>query len=353
MKLGEIAHALPAEVIGNASLEIRRLVHPLDATDSSDLAIALSRDALSASANGRAGAVLIPADAPRPAGRTLLVYGGDERQALATLTRMFDAGPAHWGGVHPTAVIAPDAVIGAGASVGPHTVVGSRTTVGARTTLIANVTVGADVVIGADCTLHPGVVVCDRVRLGARVIIHPTAVIGSDGFSFIPAQGDAGIGTDANLPRRIHSLGTVVIEDDVEIGAGTTIDRATVRQTRVGAGTKIDNQVQVAHNVTIGASCVICGKVGIAGSAVIGDRVVIGAAAGISDHVRVGAGATVGALSGVATDVPAGVVVSGIPADRHERTLQRYAGIMRLKRLREKVAELESRLAALEHPGRG
>ena len=348
MKLSEIAQALSAEVIGNAAIDIQRVVHPLDAAGPTDLAVALSREALSTANGVEVGAVLIPADAPRPAsGLTLLVYAGDERQAIATLTAMFRADPEHDAGVHPTAVVAADARLGDGVNLGPHAAIGRRAAIGNRTTVLANATVGADAVIGEDCILHPGVVVGDRVKLGNRVIVQANAVIGSDGFGFIPIRDRTADGS-GTVPQRIHSLGTVVIGDDVEIGAGTTIDRATLRQTRIGAGTKIDNQVQIGHNVTLGASCLICGFVGIAGSSVIGDGVMIGAGAGLSDHVRVGAGASIGAMSGVATNIPAGVVVSGIPANRHGKTLERYSAIIRLKGLFAEVEALRQRLGDLE-----
>ena len=338
MKLSELARALSAEVIGDAAVDIQRVVHPLDAAASTDLAVALSKEALSAADGRPAGALLVAPATPRPDDqRTLLVYAGHERQAIATLTALFDRGPQHDPGIHPTAVVAADAVIGDGVSIGPHAVIGSRDRIGERTTVLANVTIGADVDIGADCVIHPGVAIGDRITIGARVRIHANAVLGSDGFGFIPA-GSAG-----DAPQRIHALGTVVIGDDVEIGAGTTIDRATLRQTRIGDRTKIDNQVQIGHNVIVGEACLICGLVGIAGSTIIGDRVRIGAAAGISDHITIGADAAVGAMSGVGTDVPAGVTVWGNPADRYEKTRQRLVSIARLKGLFARVEALERR----------
>ena len=150
------------------------------------------------------------------------------------------------------------------------------------------------------------------------------------------------------MPTRIHSLGAVVIGDDVEIGAGTTIDRATLRQTRVGNGTKVDNQVQIGHNVTIGESCLICGKVGIAGSVTIGDRVLLAAAAGIGDHLTIGSDAIVGAMSGVAQTIPAGVTVLGTPAVPIEEWRERYGRTVRLKALYPAVEDLKNRMETLE-----
>ncbi|MEX0851935.1 MAG: UDP-3-O-(3-hydroxymyristoyl)glucosamine N-acyltransferase [Bauldia sp.] len=343
MKLNDIARALAAEVVGEAALEVRRVVHPADAEGPTDLAVALSEESRAAVAGSRAGALIVAAGAGRPdKDCPLLIYAGHERQALAILTSLFDRGPEHADGIHPSAVVAADAAIGNRASVGPHSVIGARTSVGEGTTILANVTVGAEVAIGRDCLIHPGVVIADRVKIGDRVILHPNAVIGADGFSFVASEG---VG---RLPTRIHSLGTVVIGDDVEIGAATTIDRATLRRTTIGRGTKIDNQVQIAHNVTIGRSCLICGMVGIAGSVIIGDHVLLAAGAGVNDHVSIGANAKIGGLSGVSHSVPADGEVLGIPALPKATWMDLYVKTRRLKQLYPRVDDLEQRLAALE-----
>jgi UDP-3-O-[3-hydroxymyristoyl] glucosamine N-acyltransferase len=191
------------------------------------------------------------------------------------------------------------------------------------------------------------------VRLGDRVIVAANSVIGADGFSFIPVRNPDGTRNPIEQPLRIHSLGTVIIADDVEVGAGTTIDRGTLRDTRIGRGTKIDNQVQIAHNVVIGESSLICGMVGIAGSVSIGDRVLIGAGAGIADHLTIGDDATVGAAAGLASHVPAGALFSGLPAAQHNSTLERYMNVGRLRTLYPKVDDLKKRLEALEKSGKG
>jgi len=185
------------------------------------------------------------------------------------------------------------------------------------------------------------------------VIIHPNAVIGADGFSFIPVRNPDGSPGAEGMPARIHSLGTVIIGDDVEIGAATTIDRATLRATTIGRGTKIDNQVQIAHNVTIGEGCLICGQAGIAGSVVIGDRVLVAAGAGISDHVTIGEDAAVGAQAGVPGNVRAGVSVLGSPAVPIDEWLERYRRVLRLKTLSRKVEDLKQRIEALEAARKG
>ena len=353
MQLSDIASALSAKVSGDGGLDISRIVHPADAAGSGDLAVALTEEAQAHLSGTAAGAVLIPAAASPPDGTAAILYGGNDRMAVAILTALFDPGPAHGAGIHPAAVVAPDAVIGEGANIGPCAVVGAGSTIGAGTTLLPHATVGAGVAIGRDCVIHPGVRLEDRVRLGDRVIIHCNTVIGSDGFSFIPVSNPDGSSNGVAAPKRTHSLGTVVIGDDVEIGAGTTIDRATLRETRIGNGTKIDNQVQIAHNVVIGANCVICGMTGIAGSCVLGDRVVIASGVGLAPHLSIGDDATITASAGVASHVPAGAVFTGTPATYHDKFISRLMDIGRLRQLYPRVDDLKKRIEALEKEAKG
>lgn len=350
MRLRAIAEALSAQVSGDDTLEIERIVHPADAHGRGDLALAVSPEAIEALARSKAEAVVLPAKATAPVDRfKAVVTASADRGTLAVLTKLFDRGPAREEGVHPTAVIAADAVIDPGASVGPFVVIGAGTRIGARTVILSHVTIGSDVTIGADGLIHPGVRIGDRVTIGDRVIVQPNAVIGSDGFSFIPLRGRDGKLLGHSTPLRIHSLGVVVIEDDVEIGAGTTIDRATLQATRIRRGTKIDNQVQVGHNVTIGECCLIAGMAGIAGSAVLGDRVLVGGGVGVADHVTIGSDAMLGAGSGVATNVAAGLKVWGLPAQPNDRAVEQMLNLGRMKGLYRKVEGLQSRLDALEN----
>ena len=182
--------------------------------------------------------------------------------------------------------------------IGAYVVIGARCKIGAGTAILPHVTVGSDVAIGKEGLFHPGVRIGDRVKIGDRVIVHANVVIGSDGFSFAPdLNSPTGFTADV-VVTRIHSLGNVEIGDDVEIGAGTTIDRSTLETTRIGRGTKIDNLVHIGHNVVIGESCILAGMVGISGSVTIGNRVRIAGRAGISDHVRIGEEAVIGARLG-------------------------------------------------------
>jgi UDP-3-O-[3-hydroxymyristoyl] glucosamine N-acyltransferase len=346
MLVRDVAAALSAQVVGDGSLNIERVVHPSAAERPSDLAVAMSGDAFAALTTSKAQVALVAGGQTKPNDRLkAVIVTGQGRVALAKLTAMFDAGPVHAAGVHPSAVVASDAVIGEGASIGPFVSVGPRSRIGAGTVVLANVSIGADVTIGANGLIYSGVRIGDRVSVGDRVILHFNATIGSDGFSFVPATG----GGKGAKPVRIHSLGAVAIGDDVEIGAGTTVDRATLETTRIGNGTKIDNQVQIAHNVRIGESCLICGSGAIAGSVAIGDRVLLGGGVGVADHVTIKDDAVVAAGSGVGTNVEAGARVSGYPAMPHDRTVEIYAFLTRHKRFLRDLDEVKTRVAAIDN----
>ena len=348
MQIKDIAQALEARFEGDGGLQVDRVVHPGGAERATDLALATSRDAVAALAGSQAQAAVVSAKNPAPGPLTALIVVDDPRLALARLTALFDPGPAHEPGVHPTAVIAPDAEIGADVSIGPYCVIGPRSRIGAHTVLLPQVSIGAGVAVGESCLFHAGVRIGDRVRVGSRVIIHANAVIGADGFSYAPdLASPTGFGPGL-VVSRIHSLGTVELGDDVEIGAGTTIDRSTIETTRIGRATKIDNHVHIGHNVTIGESCMICGMVGISGSVRIGDRVRLGGGAGVADHVTIGDQAVVAAGAGVASNIAAGSLVSGYPAQPHQRTAEQFYYASRQKRLHGKVDEISVRLEVLE-----
>ena len=243
-------------------------------------------------------------------------------------------------GVSPLAAVDPTAVLGADVYVGAFAVIGPRSRVGARAVIESHVVVGADVQVGADTTLRAHVSLRDGVEIGARVVLQDGVVIGSDGFGFA-RRAD---GTHQKIPQ----TGRVVIEDDVEIGAQSVVDRPAVGETRVGAGTKIDNLVQIAHGVRIGRNVLLAAQVGIAGSTVLEDDVIMAGQSGSTGHVHLGRGARVGAKSAVTKDVTAGGHVAGIPAVDLAEWRETVVLGRRLPEIRRDLATLDARLAELE-----
>ncbi len=242
-------------------------------------------------------------------------------------------------GVHPTAAVSPAAHVGEGASVGPHCVVEPGARIGAKTVLMAGCYVGVQASIGEGCLFYPHVVVREECVIGDRCILHAGAVIGADGFGFA---------LDAGRYHKVPQVGNVVLGDDVEVGANTTIDRATTDSTRVGDGTKIDNLVQIGHNVVIGPHCIIVAQVGISGSTELEEFVTIGGQSGIIGHVRLGKGAQVGAQSGVTKSVSPGATVFGTPAAPLSLVKRLNAYLQRLPLLFDRTKALESRVGKLE-----
>jgi UDP-3-O-[3-hydroxymyristoyl] glucosamine N-acyltransferase len=245
-------------------------------------------------------------------------------------------------GIHPTAVIDPTARVAADVAIGPYCYVGPGTRVGKGTALGALVVLAPDVEVGQDCLLHHHVTVREACILGNGVVLHPGVVIGSDGFGYLPGQ--TGL-------EKVPQVGRVVVEDAVEIGANSCIDRATTGQTVIGAGTKIDNLVQVAHNVQIGPHCAISAQTGISGSCQVGQGVIMGGQVGLADHVRVCDGAKIGAKSGIFREIPAGQTVFGYPAFEFREAWRLVSLQRRLPELQERVRELERRTAGLAAPG--
>lgn len=336
VRLGELAEQLGCRLEGDDGREITG-VRTLEDAGPQDVTFVAQGRYLPRLAHSKAGAVILGDGLP-PAGRPTL-RTPNPYLAFARALALFHSPPAPIPGIHPTAVVAPDARVAPGASVGPLCVLGPGSEVGSGTILEAQVFVGAQARIGQECRIFPQVVLGERVRLGNRVTVHSGTVVGADGF---------GYARDGARYVKIPQVGGVVIEDDVEIGANVAIDRATLGETRIGRGTKIDNLVQVGHNVRIGEDTVIVAQVGISGSSAIGSRVTLAGQVGVVDHVEIGDGVIVGAQAGVTKDIPAGSVVLGSPAIPHTEFKRRVAATGRLSEMRRALRALEERLAALE-----
>ena len=281
----------------------------------------------------RAGAVIVPMaieSLNKP-----IIRVQNPRLAFAEALGLFAPPAGVATGVHSTAIIGEGAKLGKDVAVGAYAVIGERVQIADGAIIYPQVYIGDDASIGENTTLWPQVMVGWGTQIGARCILYSGAVIGADGFGFI---------WDGERHRKVPQIGRVVIEDDVEIGANTTIDRATTNVTRIGRGTKIDNQVHIAHNVIIGENCIIAGKVGISGSVIIGKRVILAGQVGLADHVKIGDDAKVLARSAVLTDLPAGSVSSGIPAYPHRDYLRVEAATRKLPELMREVRELRQRI---------
>jgi len=245
----------------------------------------------------------------------------------------------HFKGVHPTAIISKDVKLGPNVAIGPYTVIEDAVEIGEGTIVYSGCYIGRSTKIGKDCLVYPHVSIRERIEIGQRVIIHSGAVIGSDGFGFAMVRG---------VQKKIPQIGTVSIEDDAEIGANVTIDRARFDKTIIGKGTKIDNLVQIAHNVVTGESCVIVAQAGVSGSTVLGSRVILAGQAGIVGHIRIGDRAVVAAQAGVTKSVKPDTKVSGYPAKPHDMAKRVNACVQKLPELYKRIKELEEKIKDLE-----
>ncbi|WP_421907316.1 UDP-3-O-(3-hydroxymyristoyl)glucosamine N-acyltransferase [Mameliella sp.] len=353
----ELASALGLSAEGDLSLTVTGLAEPADARPD-QLAMAARPEFVEALGRGQARAAVLAAGTDwQGLGLQAALLSDRPRFAMSGLTAMMDRGPGYASGIHPQTVIDPTAELGEGVSVGPFAVIEAGARIGAGSVIGPQSYIGRDVHIGAGALLHVGVRIMSEVVIGDRFIAQPGAIIGGDGFSFVTPERSGvekaraslgGEGTDvAQSWARIASVGAVSIGDDVEVGAGSTIDKGTIRDTRVGNGTKIDNLVQIGHNVVIGRDCLLCANVGIAGSTVVGDNVVLGGKVGVSDNLRIGDRAILGGATVALANVPAGRVMLGYPAMKMETHVEAYKGLRRLPRLFRDVAELKKAVSKL------
>jgi UDP-3-O-[3-hydroxymyristoyl] glucosamine N-acyltransferase len=324
--LSEIADIIGGVVIGDGSRAVSG-VSPPDDCDDNELCVIWDRHVLDnvpigvavlakhGSLSGRDG---IEAEFPK--------------EALADILPLFDKRREYACGIHRSAVISEDCVIGEGVSIGPCCVISDGANISGRAALQANVFVGRGVTIGGGTIIEANVSVQDLSEIGSGVIIHSGVVIGCDGFGHMPAGGKW---------KKIPQIGTVIIEDDVEIGANCTIDRATIGATRIRRGSKIGSLVHIAHNCDIGEDCVMSGFSGMGGSVTIGRGCIVAGMAGVSDHVRIGDGVTLAGRAGVTKDIKSGLVVSGFPAREHREEIRFQASLRRFQNYADRLGELE------------
>jgi UDP-3-O-[3-hydroxymyristoyl] glucosamine N-acyltransferase len=327
--LGEIASRVEGTVRGDSSRTVSG-IKPLDQAGPEDLSFVAHPRYRRAAEGSRAAGLIVAEEGIAP-GRNLILVK-NPYVALAVAMGLFYEQPRPAPGLSPQAVLGEGTRIGRDVSIGPFVVTGRDCSIGDRAALLPGVVLGDDVRIGEDTVLHPGVVVYSRSVLGARVTVHASSVVGSDGFGYAEAAG-----TRAKIPQ----VGNVVIEDDVEIGACTTIDRATFGSTIVGRGAKIDNLVQIGHNVSIGEGSVLVAQSGIAGSTRLGRGVIVAGQSGAAGHLVLGDHSVVGAKSAVLQDLPAGSFVVGHPAADHREWKRSQAALRRLPDLLRAVARLE------------
>ena len=355
MKAYALAEALGGRVVGASNMEISRAVHPIEACRSGDLAVAISPDTIPLLSESRAKIALVLEGTESAHLRfAAIIFVRRSRSNLSTITSVFQHRDDISPGVHPSAVIAPSASIAEDASIGPLVVIGPGASIGARSVILSQATIGAGAAVGAECLVHPGVRIAWGCQIGDRTTLHHNASIGSDGFSFVPEHPNAAEaatgsgnspyeGPERNSLRKVHSLSIVEIGDDVEIGALTAIDRGTLKATRIGSGTKIDDLVMIGHNVEIGVDCLLCGQVGLAGGVIIGDGAVLGGRVGVADHLRVGSRAVIGAAACVGTNVPDGAIYAGYPAVPRAEALENLRLMRRMRRLVARFADAKPR----------
>ena len=329
-----VAEVVGGRLEGNGDTRVSGIA-PIDRATADHVSFVASDRYAGALATTRAGAVLLPSALASAATRVpaRIIVEKPHEAMLALIPRLYRALP-RVPGVHPTAVIGRGVTLGTEVSIGPYVVLGDGASIGDRVVIDAHCIVGAGVQIGEDSQLFPGVVLYPGTTLGRRVSLHAGVRVGSDGFGYVFRNG---------AHEKIPHVGRCIIEDDVEVGANTTIDRGSIDDTVIGAGTKIDNLVHIAHNVRIGRLCLILAQVGMAGSLRVEDGCIIAGQAGLAGHHTIGKGARVGAQAGVFGDVPAGETWSGYPARPHAESMRAQAALFKLPRLIRRLERLAGR----------
>jgi len=333
MTLGELARIAGGKLTGDPNLSVQG-VASLEEAGPGEITFLTHPKYAASLAKTRAIAAVVPLGtraAPCP-----LIECPNPTLAFAKITALLVPTPRPEPGIHASAVLESGVQVGRGAAVSAFCHVGRGTVLGEGVALFPHVTIGPDCAVGEGSTLYPGVVLRERTRVGKRVILHAGVVLGSDGFGFV---------NDGGRAHKIPQVGRVVVEDDVEIGANSTVDRAALGVTLIGRGSKLDNLVHIGHNCRIGANCLFAAQVGLSGSVTVGDGVVMGGQVGVADHLVIGGGARIGGQAGVTKDVPAGAAVSGYPARPHRDALKLVASLEKLPELRKEVEALKKKIA--------
>jgi UDP-3-O-[3-hydroxymyristoyl] glucosamine N-acyltransferase len=331
-----LAEHLNGEVIGDGSIELSGFADADRATPG-DLTFAEKESFFTAADASDASAVLVAGDYTSTS--KVLIRVANPRIAAAYALQLLYPPETFPASIHPSAIIDPSASIDPSAHIGAGCVIGERVNIGARSVLIGSNHVAHDTKIGSDTRLHPNVVVYSHSVIGDRTTIHASTVIGADGYGYVFDQG-----RHIKMPQ----IGNVVIGDDVEIGSNTSIDRAALGSTSIGSGTKIDNLVHIAHNVTFGDNCLILGQTGFAGSTTFGDYCVIASQSGVSGHLKIGNQVTIGSKSGVMRNIADKQTVLGFPAVSHTQAKRQWVGIQRLPDLQLQLRDLQKQVAALQ-----
>ena len=328
----EIAKLLAGEVLGDANATLTGFA-TADAAKPGDLTFAETDEFFTAAENSAATAIIAGKNAVST--KKILIRVANPRIAFAKALAVFFPEPKFAAGIHPSAVVAASAQIDPTAHIGPHCVIGERVKVERNVVLQSGNSIGADSVLGEETNLFPNVTIYPRTQTGRRVRIHAGAVIGADGFGYV---------LDGGQHRKIPQIGNVIIGDDVELGANVTVDRGALGSTVIGKGTKVDNLVQIAHNVQIGEHCILIAQSGIAGSSKLGSYVILAGQAGIGGHLKIGNQAIVGAQSGVMTDIPDGGKWLGAPAQPDKDFKRQVIALRHLPDLLKKISAWEKKL---------
>ena len=324
-----IANLVKGDVIGNANAQIYSM-GSIDTAKEGEITFALGKEQFEKLEASLASCIIVPKEFDQPTKKTL-IKTSDPREAFVHLMNAFNKPKQRKPGIHERAIVSKQAKIGRGVYIGPLAIIEEEVEIGDNTTIEAGVFIGRKSKIGSSTLIYPNVTIYHHCFIGNNIIIHSGTVIGADGFGFIKKDG---------IQIKVPQVGKVIIKDNVELGANVTVDRATIGETFINEGTKLDNQIQVGHNVRIGKNVIIAAFTGIGGSVVIEDNVIIAACVGIKDHVKIGKGAMIAAKSGVKDDIAPGQIIGGIPAKDGKIWAKEVAALSRLTKNINKIFQI-------------